>query len=85
MPLPTPLEDLLEHLEEQLGTLAGDAPLAVLKAVASLERIAARFGRRATSDALADFDKELAVEEWETIGTALGLTRAGHPLALVPL
>jgi len=75
VPLPASLEDLLGRLEDQLSALAGDAPLAALKAVAALERTAARIGRQATYNALADDDSEQAGEPpWEAIGTALGLT-----------
>jgi hypothetical protein len=73
VPLPPALEDLLERLEVQLSTLTEDAPLSALRAVASLERMTARTGLRATSNALADFDSEPPAEAWETIGTALGL------------
>ncbi|MET8012952.1 hypothetical protein ABZU86_13050 [Streptomyces sp. NPDC005271] len=68
VPLPTDLEDLVDRLDEKLSALAGQAPLAALKAAAALERIAERVGRQAAYDVQAD---ELS---WETIAKALGLT-----------
>ncbi|MFD9078140.1 hypothetical protein [Streptomyces erythrochromogenes] len=46
-PLPEPLAALLVELTEQLTATTEDAPLAALRAVGVLERIAARFGREA--------------------------------------
>ena len=68
IPLPTGLEDLLGPVADQLSVLAGDAPLAALKAVAALERTAARIGREAAYCVRAD------EVPWDTITTALGLT-----------
>ncbi|MGW3009475.1 hypothetical protein ACWC9R_11645 [Streptomyces sp. NPDC001219] len=68
VPLPLELADLLDKLEEQLSTLADQAPLAALKAVAALERTTGRAGREAACAAEAD------AESWDAIGTALGLT-----------
>ncbi|MBV9022983.1 MAG: hypothetical protein JO362_04065 [Streptomycetaceae bacterium] len=67
VPLPTELTDLIDRLQEQLLTLAGDAPAAALKAVAALERITRSTGREAAYAAEAD-------EQWETLGKALGLS-----------
>ncbi|MFF4407219.1 hypothetical protein [Streptomyces sp. NPDC001404] len=68
VPLPAGLDDLLERLNEQLASLATEAPLAALKAVAALERTAADIGRAAVYNVEAD---DLT---WEEIGTGLGLT-----------
>ncbi|MFG2197117.1 hypothetical protein [Streptomyces sp. NPDC048639] len=68
VPLPTALTELLDQLETQLTTLADQAPLAALKAVATLDRLTRRVGREAAYAAEAD---ELSPE---TIGTALGLS-----------
>ncbi|MFD5393093.1 hypothetical protein ACFWJW_02365 [Streptomyces sp. NPDC127097] len=68
VPLPTEVADLLDRLDDQLTALADQAPLAALKAVASLERTTGRVGREAACAAEADEDS------WEAIGQALGLT-----------
>ncbi|MGW8378307.1 hypothetical protein [Streptomyces sp. ODS28] len=67
VPLPSPLQELLDQLEQQLGTLAGQAPLAALKAVAALERTTGHIAREAAHDAQAD------QPSWEAVGRALGL------------
>ncbi|MFF9981234.1 hypothetical protein [Streptomyces erythrochromogenes] len=69
-PLPEPLAALLVQLTEQLTTTAADTPLAALRAVGMLERIAARVGREAAG-ALAD-DGVAA----ETVAAGLGTTRS---------
>ncbi|MEV5877312.1 hypothetical protein AB0L75_24365 [Streptomyces sp. NPDC052101] len=68
VPLPEDVTDLVGRLDERLNSLADQAPLAALKVVAALERIAENVGRRAASDVQAD---ELS---WETVAKALGLT-----------
>ncbi|GLF92629.1 hypothetical protein [Streptomyces yaizuensis] len=73
VPLPTGLADLLEQLGEQLHTLAGDAPLAALRAAATLERTLRETGR--TAALLVEADANSGEVSWESIGTALGLTR----------
>jgi hypothetical protein len=67
IPLPPALEDLLGQMGDQLGALLDDAPLAALKAVAALERIAQRVGHEAAYSVRAD------ETPWEAIATALGL------------
>ncbi len=66
VPLPEDLADLLERLDERLGTLADDAPVAALKAVARLERVTLRISREAT------YNVDTDEVSWDTIGTALG-------------
>ncbi|MFF2198582.1 hypothetical protein [Streptomyces sp. NPDC058157] len=68
VPLPAELADLLERVEDQLNNLAGQAPVAALKAVAALERITRSVARDASYIAEAD---DLS---WESIGTALGIS-----------
>ncbi|MFH7596781.1 hypothetical protein WDV06_17025 [Streptomyces racemochromogenes] len=78
VPLPAELADLLERVEEQLNRLAGQAPVAALKAVAALERVTRSVARDAAYIAEAD---DLS---WESIGTGLGISekearsRLGH-------
>ncbi|WP_168714732.1 hypothetical protein [Streptomyces sp. A0592] len=69
-PLPEPLAALLVQLTEQLTTTTADTPLAALRAVGMLGRIAARVGREAAG-ALAD-DGVSA----ETVAVGLGTTRS---------
>ncbi|MEU8437012.1 hypothetical protein AB0F18_29745 [Streptomyces sp. NPDC029216] len=68
VPLPVELADLLERVEDQLNTLAGQAPVAALKAVAVLERVTRSVARDAAYIAEAD---DLS---WESIGTGLGIS-----------
>ncbi|MET7486410.1 hypothetical protein [Streptomyces sp. NPDC005538] len=68
VPLPEELSDLMEQLEERLDALAATAPVAALKAVAMLERMAGRVGREAAYGAQADDVSS------ESLGTALGLS-----------
>ncbi|MEU3909847.1 hypothetical protein [Streptomyces sp. NPDC029721] len=68
VPLPAVLADLLERLEDQLNNLAGQAPVAALKAVAALERVTRSVARDAAYIAEAD---DLS---WESIGTGLGIS-----------
>ncbi|MEU9087984.1 hypothetical protein [Streptomyces sp. NPDC048357] len=70
VPLPEPLAALLVEITEQLTATTADAPLAALRAVGVLERIAARIGREAAG-ALCD-DGASA----ETVATGLGTTRS---------
>ncbi|MFD5620047.1 hypothetical protein [Streptomyces yangpuensis] len=69
-PLPEPLAALLVAVAEQLTATAADAPMAALRAVGVLERIAAGVGREAAG-ALRD-DGVSA----ETVATGLGTTRS---------
>ncbi|MGH1555793.1 hypothetical protein ACRAWF_40030 [Streptomyces sp. L7] len=48
------LSDLMEQLEERLDALAETAPVAAVKAVAMLERMAGRVGREAAYGVRAD-------------------------------
>ncbi|MEV0738779.1 hypothetical protein AB0I51_23185 [Streptomyces sp. NPDC050549] len=68
VPLPEELSDLMEQLEERLDALAETAPVAALKAVAMLERMAARAGREAAYGVRADD------VSGEALGKALGLS-----------
>ena len=68
VPLPEELSELIEQLEERLDALADTAPVAALKAVAMLERMAARVGKEAAYGAQADD------VPGEALGTALGLS-----------
>ncbi|RPF29856.1 hypothetical protein EDD96_6400 [Streptomyces sp. Ag109_G2-6] len=68
VPLPAELADLLDRVEDQLNNLAGQAPVAALKAVAALERITRSVARDAAYIAEAD---DLS---WESIATALGIS-----------
>ncbi|MFF3679845.1 hypothetical protein ACFYYS_38490 [Streptomyces sp. NPDC002120] len=70
VPLPEPLAALLVEITEQLTATAADAPLAALRAVGVLERIAAHVGREAAG-VLCD-DGASA----ETVATGLGTTRS---------
>ncbi|MFI6406014.1 hypothetical protein [Streptomyces sp. NPDC050548] len=68
VPLPEELSDLIEQLEERLDALAETAPVAALKAVAMLERMASRVGREAAYGVRADD------VSGEALGKALGLS-----------
>ncbi|MET9692598.1 hypothetical protein ABZY81_29750 [Streptomyces sp. NPDC006514] len=70
MPLPEPLAALLVEMAELLTATAADAPLAELRAVGVLERIAARVGRQAAG-ALCDDGMSA-----EGVAAALGATRS---------
>ncbi|MFE1873148.1 hypothetical protein ACFW9N_19945 [Streptomyces sp. NPDC059496] len=70
VPLPEPLVALLVEITEQLTATAADTPLAALRAVGMLERIAARVGQEAAG-ALAE-DGVSA----EAVATGLGTTRS---------
>lgn len=70
VPLPEDVTDLILRLDERLTVLADQAPVAALKSVAALERLARRIGQEAAYAARAD---ELAPE---AIGRALGITPA---------
>ncbi|MBZ9593500.1 hypothetical protein K7B06_00050 [Streptomyces erythrochromogenes] len=76
-PLPELLAALLVEITEQLTTTTADAPLAALRAVGMLERIAARVGREAAG-ALAD-DGVSA----EAVAIGLGTTRSKALLLLL--
>ncbi|MFJ9248411.1 hypothetical protein [Streptomyces sp. NPDC101776] len=68
VPLPEQLSELIEQLEERLDALADTAPVAALKAVAMLERMAGRVGKEAAYGAQADDVSD------EALGNALGLS-----------
>ncbi|UXX97054.1 hypothetical protein N7U49_44710 [Streptomyces sp. AD2-2] len=68
IPLPEELSGLMEQLEERLGALAEAAPVAALKAVAMLERMAGRVGKEAAYGVQADD------VSGEALGKALGLS-----------
>lgn len=68
IPLPEELSGLLEQLEERLDALAESAPVAALKAVAMLERMAGRVGKEAAYGVQADD------VSGEALGQALGLS-----------
>ncbi|WP_245240155.1 hypothetical protein [Streptomyces erythrochromogenes] len=70
VPLPEPLSALLVEITEQLTSTTADAPLAALRAVGMLERIAARVGREAAG-ALAEDGLSA-----EAVATGLGTTRS---------
>ncbi|MFD3940559.1 hypothetical protein ACFWSF_38010 [Streptomyces sp. NPDC058611] len=70
VPLPEPLAALLVEITEQLTATTTDAPLAALRAVGVLERIAARVGREAAST-LSDGGVSA-----EAVATGLGTTRS---------
>ncbi|MDP5315615.1 hypothetical protein [Streptomyces poriferorum] len=66
-PLPEDLATLIEQIEQRLGNLAGDAPLAALRAISRLEHIITDAGRRAAFHAEAD------AGDGSAIGPGLGL------------
>ncbi|MFJ7593308.1 hypothetical protein ACIQZO_39245 [Streptomyces sp. NPDC097617] len=70
VPLPEPLAALLVEITEQLTATAAATPLAALRAVGVLERIAARVGREAVG---AVGDDGMSAE---AVATALGTTRS---------
>ncbi|MCX3061656.1 hypothetical protein [Streptomyces beihaiensis] len=65
VPLPADVSGLLEQLEERLSALADDAPLAALRTVGMLERLARETGRMAAFTTAADP---------ATVATGLGIT-----------
>ncbi|MFB6999286.1 hypothetical protein ACFCXF_14565 [Streptomyces virginiae] len=69
-PLPEPLAALLVELTERLTATTADAPLAALRAVGVLERIAARVGREAAGVLAEDGVSA------EAVATGLGTTRS---------
>jgi hypothetical protein len=68
IPLPEHIEDLLERLDESLQSLEADSPLAALRAVAAVERIARRIGWQVA------FDVDPDDVSWDQMGKALGLS-----------
>jgi hypothetical protein len=68
VPLPADLEALVDQLDKKLDALTDEAPLAALKIVAALERIAGRVAPLAAHYVQAD---EIP---WEAIAEGLGLT-----------
>lgn len=69
-PLPDSLAALLVEVAERLTATTADAPLAALRAVGVLERIAARVGREAAGVLAEDGASA------EAVATALGTTRS---------
>ncbi|WP_172381147.1 hypothetical protein [Streptomyces sp. MNP-20] len=70
VPLPADVQDLLEQLQQRLSVLAGDAPLAALRAITALDETLAETGRKAVSGVWQDDP------DWGAIATNLGLTEA---------
>lgn len=68
VPLPDEVTDLIDRLEDQLATLVERAPVAALRAVATLERLLPDIGQEA---AQAVQDDDLS---WGSVGTALGIS-----------
>ncbi|MFF0386892.1 hypothetical protein [Streptomyces sp. NPDC004286] len=68
VPLPRALDELLEQLDNQLTTLAMDAPAAALKAVDAVDRLVQHVGRLAARTVEADTPEQL-----EALGIALGV------------
>ncbi|MGW3327565.1 hypothetical protein [Streptomyces virginiae] len=75
-PLPEPLAALLVEITERLTATTADAPMAALRAVGVLERIASRVGREAARGLVEDGMSA------EAVATGLGTT---YPKALVLL
>jgi hypothetical protein len=67
IPLPADVADLLERLDDRLRALERDSPLAALRAVGAVERIARRVGW----DVARDIDP--GDVPWDEMGNALGL------------
>ncbi|MFJ1789663.1 hypothetical protein ACIOML_35815 [Streptomyces anulatus] len=67
VPVPDVLVALLDQVEEELDQLAGDAPLAALRAISRLEHVIAEAGYAAAYGAEAD------VRSGTPIGPGLGL------------
>ncbi|QMU76917.1 hypothetical protein GXW83_15490 [Streptacidiphilus sp. PB12-B1b] len=76
------MSELLQRLQDRLANLAADAPVAALRAVAALERLAQQAGLEAA------FNVEAAMS-WQTMGDAsasartrsaagYGTTNTGH-------
>lgn len=68
VPLPGTLSALLCRLEDELGNLAADAPLAALKAIAALEHTTYDIAR------VAALNVEAEATSWTAVAAALGLT-----------
>lgn len=68
IPLPEELSGLMRQVEQRLDALAETAPVAALKAVAMLERMAGRVGKEAAYGVQADD------VSGEALGRALGLS-----------
>lgn len=68
VPLPADFIDLLERLEERLDALENDSPLAALRAVGAVERLARSIGWRVA------FDVDPEQVSWDEMGKALGLS-----------
>lgn len=66
IPLPEDVEDLLERMEDRLNLLESDVPLAALRAVAAVERIARKIGWKVACD----IDPDQV--PWDEMGKALG-------------
>jgi hypothetical protein len=68
VPLPADVEDLLERLEERLSALGADSPLAALRAVGAVERIAKRIGWRVACDV------DPGEASWDEMGRVIGVS-----------
>jgi len=68
VPLPADFEKLLERLEKRLSRLESDSPLAALRALAAVERVARRVGWRVA------FDVDPDQVPWDEMGKALGIS-----------
>jgi len=68
LPLPEDVQNLLAQLQQRLSTLEADAPLAALRAVAAVERIARTIGWQVA------FDIDPDETPWDEMGKALGLS-----------
>ncbi|MFJ6438281.1 hypothetical protein [Streptomyces sp. NPDC091416] len=67
VPVPDDLATLIEQIERRLGNLAGDAPLAALRAISRLEHTITDAGRTAA------FHAEAGTRDGSVIGPGLGL------------
>ncbi|MEV0445554.1 hypothetical protein AB0I84_12135 [Streptomyces spectabilis] len=70
VPLPADVQDLLEQVQQRLTALAEDAPVAALRAIATLEETLADTGQSAALGVGQDDP------DWGAIATKLGLTEA---------
>ncbi|QMU78384.1 hypothetical protein GXW83_24425 [Streptacidiphilus sp. PB12-B1b] len=67
VPMPDDVNELLQRLQDTLTNLAADAPVAALRVVAALERLAEQAGLDAAFNLEADMS-------WQTMGEALGVS-----------
>jgi hypothetical protein len=68
VPVPDVLADLLQRLDERLGDLANEAPIAALRVVAALERTAKAVGLTAACNVDAD------EVPWDAVAQQLGIS-----------